>query len=98
MALTVIGIAILAVGGFWIFGGVVLRVVGAVFAFVGVVSLVTLANPAALFMVVLGLVMWLAGHWHFACDTTNTRARWPGESSCRSCRRAMTRRAIGALR
>ena len=66
MALTVIGIAILAVGGFWIFGGVVLRVVGALFAFVGVVSLVTLANPAALFMVVLGLVMWLAGHWHFA--------------------------------
>lgn len=66
MALTVIGIAILAIGGFWIFGGVVLRIVGAVFAFVGVVSLVTLANPAALFMVVLGLVMWLAGHWHFA--------------------------------
>lgn len=66
MALTVIGIAILAVGGFWIFGGVVLRVVGALFAFVGLVSLVTLANPAALFMVVLGLVMWLAGHWHFA--------------------------------
>lgn len=66
MALTVIGIAILAVGGFWIFGGVVLRVVGAVFAFAGVVGLVTLANPTALFMVVLGLVMWLAGHWHFA--------------------------------
>ena len=47
-------------------GGVFLRVAGAFFAFVGVVSLITLGNPIALFMVVLGFTMWLAGHWHFA--------------------------------
>jgi hypothetical protein len=66
MALTVIGIAILALGGFWLFGGVVLRVVGTIFVIAGVVNLLTLGNPVALFMVVLGVVMWLGGHWHFA--------------------------------
>jgi hypothetical protein len=66
MTVTVVGIAILAILGFWMFGGVVLRVGGVVFVLVGLVSLVTLANPAALLMVIIGLVMWLAGHWHFA--------------------------------
>jgi hypothetical protein len=66
MTLTVIGITILAIGGFWLFGGVVLRVVGAIFIVVGAVSLITVGELAALFMVVLGLLMWLAGHWHFA--------------------------------
>lgn len=66
MIFTIFGIAILAIVGFWLFGGVVLRVGGIVFVFVGLVSLVTLADPAALLMVAIGLVMWLAGHWHFA--------------------------------
>jgi hypothetical protein len=66
MTLTAIGITILAIGGFWLFGGVVLRVVGAIFIIVGALSLVTVGELAAFFMVVLGLLMWLAGHWHFA--------------------------------
>ena len=65
MALTVIGIAIIAVIGFWILGGIFLRAGGIVFAFAGVVALITLHDPVALFMLVLGFVMWLAGHWHF---------------------------------
>jgi len=66
MAFTVIGIGIFAVGGFWLFGGVFLRVVGAFFVFVGAVSLIAFGNFVALFMIVLGFAMWLAGHWHFA--------------------------------
>jgi hypothetical protein len=66
MALTVIGVAILALGGFWIFGGVVLRVVGIFFVVAGAISLLLMGDAVALFMVVLGFVMWLAGHWHFA--------------------------------
>jgi hypothetical protein len=66
MIFTIFAIAILAMVGFWLFGGVVLRVGGIVFVFAGLVSLVALANPAALLMVVIGLFMWLAGHWHFA--------------------------------
>jgi predicted membrane channel-forming protein YqfA (hemolysin III family) len=66
MIFTVIGIAVLAIIGFWFFGGVALRVAGIVFVLVGLISLVALANPAALLMVAIGLLMWLAGHWHFA--------------------------------
>lgn len=66
MTLTLIGVAIIVVVGLWIFGGVFLRVAGIVFAFVGAVSLITLGDPTALFMVVLAFAMWLAGHWHFA--------------------------------
>jgi hypothetical protein len=66
MILTVIGIVILAAIGVWIFGGVFLRVGGIIFAFVGAISLITLGDPIALFMVVLGLVLWLSGHWHYA--------------------------------
>ncbi len=66
MALTVIGIAIIAVIGFWILGGIFLRAAGIVFAFAGVVAMIALHDPVALFMLVLGFVMWLAGHWHFA--------------------------------
>lgn len=66
MTLTLIGIVILAIIGLWIFGGVFLRVAGIFFALVGAISLITLGDPVALFMVVLGFAMWLAGHWHFA--------------------------------
>jgi len=66
MALTVIGIAILALGGFWVFGGVVLRVVGVIFVIAGVANLLFLGDPFALVVAVLGFVMWLAGHWHLA--------------------------------
>ena len=66
MALTILGIAIVAVIGFWILGGLFLRAAGVVFVFVGAISLIALRDPTALFMLVLGVVMWLAGHWHFA--------------------------------
>lgn len=64
--LTVIGIAIIAAVGLWILGGVFLRVGGVILAFVGAVSLITLGDPFALFLILIGLVLWLAGHWHFA--------------------------------
>lgn len=64
--LTIIGIAILAAVGFWIFGGLFLRVAGVVFVFAGAIDLIALRDPIGLFMLALGFVMWLAGHWHFA--------------------------------
>lgn len=48
MIFTIFGLAILAIVGFWLFGGVVLWVAGIVFMFVGLVSLVTLADPVVL--------------------------------------------------
>lgn len=64
--LTLIGIAIIAAIGLWLLGGVFLRVGGVIFAFVGALSLITLGDPVALFMVAIGFAMWLAGHWHYA--------------------------------
>ena len=99
MALTVIGIAIIAVIGFWILGGIFLRAGGIVFAFAGVVALITLHDPVALFMLVLGFVMWLAGHWHFALRHHAYKSPLAhSASSCRYCRRGTTRRAAGVSR
>jgi len=39
MVFTVVGIAALAIIGFWLFGGVVLRVAGIVFVFAGLITL-----------------------------------------------------------
>jgi type IV secretory pathway TrbD component len=66
MVFSVVGIAILAAGGFWLFGGVVLRVGGIFLAGLGAVSLALMGEPIALFLVAFGFVMWLVGHWHFA--------------------------------
>ncbi len=63
---TVLGIAILAVAAFWFMGGVFLRVGGALFFLVGVISLIALGNAFGIFIVLIGAASWLAGHWHFA--------------------------------
>ncbi len=64
--LAIIGIAIIAAVALWLLGGVFLRVGGVILALVGAVSLITLGNPWALLVVLIGFAMWLAGHWHFA--------------------------------
>jgi hypothetical protein len=64
--LAAIAIAIIAAVGLWMLGGIFLRVGGVVLVFVGVISLVSLGDPIALLLVLIGLAMWLAGHWHFA--------------------------------
>jgi hypothetical protein len=66
MTITAVGTIILIALGVWLFGGLALRFGGALLAFTGVVSLTITGNPAALVVAVLGFVLWLAGHWHFA--------------------------------
>jgi hypothetical protein len=61
-----IGIVIVVAAGFWLLGGVFLRVVGIVFALSGVLSLILLGDPFGVIAMMIGLVMWLAGHWHYA--------------------------------
>lgn len=94
----VFGIAILAIVGFWLFGGVVLRVAGIVFVFAGLLTLVTLADPVALLMVVIGLVMWLAGHWHFALRHHEYKSPLAQRIFSRFCRPVAIRPATGAPR
>ena len=66
MIVTVIGIAVVALVGFWLFGGFVLRVGGLITALAGVFGLVLSGNASGIVLLAIGLAMWLAGHWHFA--------------------------------
>lgn len=97
MTITVVGISVLAAVGLWFLGGVFLRVGGAILAFVGVVSLATLANPAALLLVVLGFGMWLAGHWHFALRHHEYKSPLAQRIFLQVCPLDSTPRAIGAV-
>lgn len=67
MLATIIGSAILVFIAGWVFGGVLLRIVGALLVLAGAISLVITSEPAAALLVLaIGAVMWLAGHWHYA--------------------------------
>jgi hypothetical protein len=66
MIVTTIGIAILAAIGFWLIGGIVLRVGGVLIALVGAVGLVLNGNANGMLVFAIGVTLWLAGHWHFA--------------------------------
>ncbi|HEX3391581.1 MAG TPA: hypothetical protein VHS55_03370 [Solirubrobacteraceae bacterium] len=52
--------------GFWLLGGVVLRVGGALLAFGGLLCTAMTGSPSAALLTVLGALAWLAGHWLYA--------------------------------
>lgn len=64
--ISALGIAILAVLGAWLLGGLVLRVGGALLLFGGAVGLAAAGNANGLLVVALGAALWLAGHLHYA--------------------------------
>lgn len=66
MSLTTIGIAIIAIAAAWLAGGFVLRLGGALLAFLAALVLATTGDPDGIAMLALGLAAWLAGHWHYA--------------------------------
>ncbi|MGD9734237.1 MAG: hypothetical protein AB7V58_01320 [Solirubrobacterales bacterium] len=66
MTATTLGIAIAVAIGFWLFGGIVLRVGGALIALAGLFGLAMNGDVNGLLVLVIGLLLWLAGHWHFA--------------------------------
>lgn len=60
----VLGVALLALIGFWLLGGLLLRIGGAILALVGAAALALTGDPEALLAVAIGVALWLAGHWH----------------------------------
>lgn len=52
--------------GLWLFGGVVLRVGGAVSLTVGLLLAADTGSASAALITALGTLAWLAGHWLFA--------------------------------
>jgi hypothetical protein len=50
----------------WMFGSLVLRLVGLFFVFGGLLTIVVAGRVGLLPAVLLGAILWLAGHWLYA--------------------------------
>jgi hypothetical protein len=67
MGVGTVAILILGLLAFWVVGGVALRVAGAGISLLALVGLAVSSGAATgFFILVFGLFLWLAGHWHFA--------------------------------
>jgi hypothetical protein len=66
MTISAIGLALLAVFGFWIFGGFALRLGGALLVLVGVAGLAMTGDASGLILLALGALLWWVGHLHYA--------------------------------
>ncbi len=80
---TALGLALLALIGFWLLGGLLLRIGGAVPAFAGVAVLALTGDPEALLAVAIGAALWLAGHWHYALRHHEYKSRLARHVFCR---------------
>lgn len=65
MTATTPGVGIIGMLGFWLLGGIVLRLCGALLMLTGRLALPPLEMPAGLAVVAVGVALRLAGHWHF---------------------------------
>ena len=57
-----IGVAILAVAGIWLFGGLLARWTGALLVIAGSVGIASTGDANGFLLVALGAALWLAGH------------------------------------
>ncbi|MGH2973579.1 MAG: hypothetical protein ACRDLL_01740 [Solirubrobacterales bacterium] len=61
------GVAILSgLLALWLLGGVVLRIGGLLLALVGGFGIGLQHDANGLFVLAIGALLWLAGHWHYA--------------------------------
>lgn len=65
MTFSAIGTLILAFLGAWVFGGIALRLAGAVIALAGLLGLSVSGEASGILVFLLGACLWLAGHLHF---------------------------------
>lgn len=50
----------------WLLGGILARLGGLLFVFAGIADVALAPNGSALLLIAMGVLIWLAGHWHFA--------------------------------
>lgn len=65
-AATIIGIAIVALVGFWLLGGVLMRIGGMLLVLAGGAVLAVTGNGGAVLLLLAGAALWLAGRAHHA--------------------------------
>ena len=63
--LSLLATGVLVALGFWLLGGIVLRVGGVLLVAVGLLSTATTGTPLAALLTALGAVAWLCGQWHY---------------------------------
>lgn len=66
MLVAAIAIAVVAIVGFWIAGGMLLRAGGVIVAVFGILVLAVDHGLAGIVLLTVGVLLWLVGHWHFA--------------------------------
>ena len=66
MIFSAIGTGLLIAIGFWIFGGIALRLGGALLVIAGAAGLAITGDASGLLLVALGAAAWSAGHLHYA--------------------------------
>jgi hypothetical protein len=66
MLTVAIAIAVIVIVGFWVVGGVLLRAGGIIVATFGVLVLAIDHSLAGIILLAVGVLVWLAGHWHYA--------------------------------
>jgi hypothetical protein len=66
MLAAAIAIAVVVIVGFWIAGGMLLHFGGLVVAIFGILVLAFDHSLAGITLLVVGVLLWLAGHWHYA--------------------------------
>ena len=94
MILSTIGTGLLAAIGFWIFGGIALRLGGALLVIAGAAGLAVTGDANGLLPVAFGAAAWWAGHLHYALRhgawksmlasrVATARTRPPADRACR---------------
>ena len=66
MLTAAIAIAVVVGVGFWIAGGVLLRLGGVLVAILGVLVLAVDHSLAGIILLAVGVLLWLVGYWHYA--------------------------------
>jgi hypothetical protein len=66
MTLAGLGLLLVALVGFWLLGGVLLRLGGLLLAAAGAFALAVSGDGNGILVFALGALLWLAGHWHYA--------------------------------
>jgi hypothetical protein len=67
----------------WRLGGVLLRAVGAVLIFSGIVALAVLGDGVGILVSGIGAGVWLAGHWHYALRHQEYKSALARQIFCR---------------
>ena len=65
MTIGPLAIAALGLLGAWLIGGLLLRLAGPLTVLAGTLGVVALGDAEGL-VAAIGVVLWLAGHWHYA--------------------------------